>query len=373
MLCQGAMSELQPKFVLVGSAKEGTRIGLANEMDVLVKFGGLKTGQEAPFRVENAFYLAKAESESTMAVESYFDGSRFNFHKFKKNMLDIVRNAVCVMYDQKKNPPYLKFIKTNDDWMNENCLDCMELKENNNGALFEHCKKCPVNVCQTKPGVALQFQWMWQGQSIYTSIDLIPVFPIIPIGVVQLAKLVNTSMICPGHPQGWLEYLSSYFKHYKEIQGDGEEIKDIVLKTMSNQPGDNYYVRPSLPCNDETFVNEITKQMYTYMKYLKHVLNLNVSSYFIKSQLNKEHSQSIMESCINAETSMGGLEINKSRWDVALVALISQPDFMSTFGGKIDLKKSSKEGHICLSEESGNKNPEAEITETTPALIASQA
>ena len=115
--------------------------------------------------------------------------------------------------------------------------------------------------------------------------------------------------------------------------------------------------------------------MYTYMKYLKHVLNLNVSSYFIKSQLNKEHSQSIMESCINAETSMGGLEINKSRWDVALVALISQPDFMSAFGGKIDLKKSSKEGHICLSEESGNKNPEAEaeITETTPALIASQA
>ena len=37
-LNRGAMKELQPKFVLVGSAREGTRIGLANEMDVLVKF-----------------------------------------------------------------------------------------------------------------------------------------------------------------------------------------------------------------------------------------------------------------------------------------------------------------------------------------------
>ena len=365
-LNQGDMSELQPKFVLVGSAREGTRIGLANEMDVLVKFRKFESVKEAPFRVQGAFSLAKADTESASAMDEYFCGSKFNFHKFKEFMLDAVRKSVIHLFENKSRdnnttgfdvPMELDLIIKNKDWIKSECFKsgtCKELKMKT-GVLFTHCedKKCQTSVCQTKPGIALQLKWTppfknWRGDSegrkpIYTSIDLIPVFDIEPIGVLQLARTVNTQMFSSEEVWGWLSYLTSYFKHYKEIKGDEGTIRRVVLKTMNSMQGNNYYVRPSLPYIEEIFKNEKTKKIYSYIKYLKRVLDLDISSYFIKNELRKEQYQTIMKSCITDEA-------KTFQWDLALVTILFQTDFKSKLEGKIDIEKSAKNGYICLHE-----------------------
>ena len=340
------MRQLQPHFVLVGSASEGTRIGLANEMDVLIKFKAFDD-RKAPLKVMGGSYLGSNNTETGGLMGMYFEGEKFDFNFFKKALLDTVRESMETMFNDGMNPPELKIIVNNEDWVSGRCLTsgkCKKLKEEASGALFEHCENCAVTVCQTKPGVALQFQWMQpKGHSIYTSIDLIPVFPIEPIAVMDLVRMVNTFMIGPEHPIGWLAYLRSYWKHYKEIRAGAEKINAVVLKTMNNQPGNNYYVRPSLPCTGEPFKNERTKIMYSYIKYFKKVLDLDISSYFVKNELNKDNYQSIMESCITNMTKTGDVG-----WKLALMTILSQPDFESKIGEKIDLEESIRKGHFCL-------------------------
>ena len=97
--------------------------------------------------------------------------------------------------------------------------------------------------------------------------------------------MVNTQMLSSEEVLGWLSYFTSYFKHYKEIKGDGNTINGVVLKTMNRKQVNNYYVRPSLPCIGDTFKNNRTKMIYTYIKYLKTALDLDISSYFIKNEL----------------------------------------------------------------------------------------
>ena len=49
-----------------------------------------------------------------------------------------------------------------------------------------------MTVSQTKIGVCLQFEWLWESKKkFYTSVDLIPTFPIEPIDAMELARLVN--------------------------------------------------------------------------------------------------------------------------------------------------------------------------------------
>ena len=82
--------------------------------------------------------------------------------------------------------------------------------------------------------------------------------------------------------------------------------------------------------------------IYTYIKYLKTALDLDISSYFIKNELKKDQYQKIMQSCITDEA-------KTDQWDLALVTILFQIDFKSKLEGKIDIEKSSKNGYICIS------------------------
>ena len=58
-LRRGAFAAFEPKFKLVGSMAEGTRIGLANELDIGLSFKALVEG--IPFEVKtDPFSLKKA-------------------------------------------------------------------------------------------------------------------------------------------------------------------------------------------------------------------------------------------------------------------------------------------------------------------------
>ncbi len=49
------LKDLQPRFTLVGSVAEGTRVGLGNEIDLMIDFQGLEDSEDgaAPFEVHD--------------------------------------------------------------------------------------------------------------------------------------------------------------------------------------------------------------------------------------------------------------------------------------------------------------------------------
>ena len=68
------MAYLKPRFTLVGSAAEGTRIGLGSEIDLTMRFEGWLQQDEAPFEMflRNSDHLYKGAQWPKWA-EWYFE------------------------------------------------------------------------------------------------------------------------------------------------------------------------------------------------------------------------------------------------------------------------------------------------------------
>ena len=197
-------------------------------------------------------------------------------------------------------------------------------------------------VSQTKRGVALQFEWVngsnVKSTRIYCSIDLIPMFQIEPIPAMRLAKLIIDCMICDDPPEGWLNFLFKYAKDYKIIQeltlsGSGN-VTSVGLKTMSFLEDKNHHITPAQEFTQAKFSSERMRDIYSYIKFLKKALDLDLSSYWVKKELLKEGYRSILESC---DTD-----------DVALVQIISQPEFATKVGGRIHIENSLRYGYINI-------------------------
>ena len=348
----GSLKLLQPFFELVGSMAEGTRIGIPSELDLGFKFKAWNGC--TPFKVEgDPFSLKKSESAPPFMEEFYHEGE-FLFHKFMNFLLNAVDKAIGDIFEQKRNPPDLKRVTTNKDWAKGRSACKGKCKKKLKGRKFEQCPACAVTVSQTKSGICLQFEFEWRDKDvvhdIYTSVDLIPIFVIEPIPVMRLARIINEAMLAPGAPEGWLSFLIKYASDYKIVHelanADGVRVCSVGLKTMTFHEGKNHHVKPSQAFTEEKFSSERMKDVYTYVKFLKKALRLDLNSFLVKKELLKEEYQSILDSC--GTSSIGQRERYVDRDDLALVQILSQPFFHGKVEDKIDLQESSKWGIVHL-------------------------
>ena len=98
----GPLREYGPIFQLVGSMAEGTRIGVANELDLGLSFQHLKHKDSVPFKVvEDPFSLKKAIT-APATMEKFFDGMSFHFHKFTQYLLLNVEEAVSQIFEDNR-------------------------------------------------------------------------------------------------------------------------------------------------------------------------------------------------------------------------------------------------------------------------------
>ena len=338
-LQQGSLMEFKPTLELVGSMAEGTRIGLANELDLSIKF--LLWRNQVPFKIESdPFSLKKAQS-SPPIMDEFFHEDRFQFHKFMHFLLDAVHESVDRIFEQNRNPPNLRRVTTNREWSEGRspCTNFQSCKASLPKTDFVQCPMCSVTVSQTKKGVALQLEWVSDnGTRVYCSIDLIPMFQIEPIPPLRLTRLIVENMIGDDPPQGWLSFLFKYAEDYKIIQeltrlGSGD-VTSVGLKTMSFFEGKNHHVTPVQEFTRSKFSSERMRDIYSYIKFLKKALDLKLSSYWVKKELLKADYQSILESC---ETD-----------DVALVQILSQPELSTKVNDKINMEDSLRSGYVNL-------------------------
>ena len=352
-LYSGPLKNFEPVFEVVGSIAEKTRVGLANEIDVGLKFKSWMN--QALFKVEEDPFTLKKAISLPLYMEQFFNENKFGYHKFMLFLLATVEKAVKEIFEEGRNPPNLKCVTTNKEWIDGNtpCKGvCKKMLESND---FEQCEQCAVTVSKTKSGVALQFEYVWQDCNIYCSIDLIPVFQIEPISTMKLTALIINGMLCNNPPEGWLKFLMKYPQEYKIIQELTESGKGYVhsinLKTMNFSSGNNYHIKPAQEFTVSKFSSNRMRDIYSYIKFLKKALNLDLSSYWVKKELLKPEYQSILDSCSKGRilyTSQGDVDHVLHRDDLALVIILSQPEFKNKVEDKIDFHESFKWSYVRL-------------------------
>ena len=109
------MQKLDPKFVLVGSTQEGSRIGVGNEMDLSMHF----IGWGKPFKVcEDAFHLHKSE-ECPDLMSKYFDHGHFLFDLFMDTICRAIEEGLEAIFTSAQNPENLFRVLTNDEYFSK--------------------------------------------------------------------------------------------------------------------------------------------------------------------------------------------------------------------------------------------------------------
>ena len=352
----GVLKDFAPFFELVGSMAEGTRIGLANELDMGLKFGAWY--KNIPFKVDGDPFSLKKAKTSPKSMEAFYKGNAFQFHKFLHFLLNAVERAISTIFEEERNPPNLKCVTANTNW-NEGRTTCEgKCKKNLRAQNFEQCKKCAVTVSQTKSGVALQFEWEWhdtETESIYCSIDLIPIFPIEPISAMKLARFINECMLSDDPPIGWLNFLFKYVKEYKIVQELAQfkisDVTSVGLKTMNFEEEKNHHIKPAQEFTATKFSSQRMKETYSYIKFLKKVLNLDLSSYWVKKELLKQEYETVLSSCATDDSWMDRPWMDGDKDDLALVRILSQPEFKTKMENKINFIEALARGVVWLKRE----------------------
>ena len=207
-MATSTMALMRPRFVLVGSVAEGTRIGLGNELDLTVTFDGWDDDRP-PFKVDpkDPFHL-RATDYTPDWMWSFFDSEgRFHFNKFLAGFLGAIDSSIAAIFDSKRCPKMLRRVTRNEDLPNS-CSDCMPSYIQSD--LFIQCASCAVTVSQTKMGACLQFEW--SEAEVYCSMDIVPTFKVEAVKAVSLARYVNEAMLAEDHPASWFDYLRGYAK-----------------------------------------------------------------------------------------------------------------------------------------------------------------
>ena len=285
------MAKLRPKFTLVGSVSEGTRLGLANELDLTVKFHGWPEGC---FGVDGGPFALKRTEATPDWMSDYLDSSGFFlYNKFKYDFLKAVEMALSeVEMPESDTSDHLRLVTTNEEFQagKTKCsADCSERLDKCREGLFQQCKHCAVAVSQTKVGPCLQFEYGDDNGIVYCSVDLIPMFNVKEMKAVELARIVVEGML-ERRPAGWLKAIMGYAKHDKFLRTLSEEvgittIETVGLKTMNSEAGPNFFVRPGQVIGPEKFTEAAAKSMFLTIKWLSKLTGADLNMYWVKKEL----------------------------------------------------------------------------------------
>ncbi len=281
-----------PKLRIAGSVAEGTRIELANELDMILDFDGwsssFKVNRGDPFNLY-------ASSDYPASMVKYLDANgRFLALEFINDLLRLFEHAVTDIFNSRQNPPSLERVSTNTSLQKQNitCSDCISrLPGANTNEVFEQCPHCAYTVSQTKAGICLQFQWRSsRGELIYVSMDIIPAYSVQKISSLDLARAVNLGVLNKFRPKGWFKYLTNYLES-EMVMEDLLGIKSIVqnnksvfLKLLHFQ-SDLHYIRPGQLLGQKKFQSNRHHLSYQHIKFFKKSFDLDLNIFMVKKFL----------------------------------------------------------------------------------------
>ncbi len=249
-------SSRSPRFCPVGSVVEGTKVGIANELDLTVRF------DPAQFR--------------NISAEQ-----PFQFSNFLSTFLDSIAKALRAIESQL--PPRLS-VKTGK------CRECSDLvvsSADDSYAPYGHCSHFVPSVTHGKIRACVSFLW---DDTVLVSVDLVPLIPV-PEGF-SFASVMK--YLIQTKPPFWTRHLRSiieYDRQLPEMTDCSEETVPedncVVFKVLHYGPGmDNFVPRPSIKSlGIAKLQNGPLKHVYRCFKVLKDLLSIPVKSYVAKKIL----------------------------------------------------------------------------------------
>ena len=277
-------SNLRPKFILVGSIIEGTRVGYANELDLTVTFEGLKYD---PFELGEDAFTLKIFTESHPLKKFCSESGTLDFSLFLRAVLEEIE--FCVQNEAEKisqeTNNHLKIAQRSNDFSG--------LSPEYDPKLGSYFKLPEQDLClltHTKIGACLIFLW---NQSEVLTVDLIPVLPVAGSSIQALFESVTQSLLSIPHPPNWLSYLISSIKKdmilpqsYKSLfEMAPKEPFNVAMKILHYGKGpNNFIIKPMqiLGVTKEFKSNPEIKDIYCFIKCIKSCLDVNINSYFLK-------------------------------------------------------------------------------------------
>ncbi len=205
---------------------EGTRVGLGNELDILVSFEHF---EKCPFSLiaNDPFHISANSAETSLLSEVLDSNGRLNLDAFMETFFSTIELVLDEIFSSKRNPSCLSRVTTNHRPVYRPCQKCFGDTQ---------CCRCSVAVSRTKIGACLQFSWT---KSAYCSIDIVPKFDIEPVESMKLAFMINRGMAnLP--PDVWFRHLRNYVETDMVLQDTLDEgckmVNAVVLRQIT-RPG----------------------------------------------------------------------------------------------------------------------------------------
>ena len=296
------LHNLQPRFVLIGSIPEGTRTAVANEMDLTLEFAGLS---HCPFgtNLDDPYHLYKTELFPEWMSEYFNTSGHFLHGMFRLHLLEAIDRGITEVLEEGQTR--LKAFTSNEEYQNDDCDQCgNNAKHESRTSLFTQCIKCKVTTSQTKVGICLQLAWdheegvryrsmfgekLQNGFTLYTSIDLVPVFDTYPMPIRNFARAVNKDMLQEGHPKEWYDHQRKYLSHDRILVGLGQEdevVTKVLLKMINCQAKHSYLIKAAQHLTCGKFQSKKLKKVFCQIKVLRQAFGIEQpSSYLLKKIL----------------------------------------------------------------------------------------
>ncbi len=216
----------------MGSVPEGTRVGLANEVDIVVDFEAFK---EHPFGVteDDPFHLRINAALQDRCSDFLDKACFFNFEPFILTYLGSIEFALESVFTSGLNPPSISIVTTNGEYSASVCAKCSRIPPEKKA----QCADCAIVVSRTKIGACLQFKWSHDGTTAYCSMDVVPKFSVEKMKTLQLALLINKGMTLLNNGVLWRNHLRSYVEADMVVQdlddaGQFGTVDAVILKQL---------------------------------------------------------------------------------------------------------------------------------------------
>ena len=329
------MAKLKPKFFLIGSVAEGTRLFRASEADLTVQFLGLHE-----LTVVDATTLIVHERDIGLLGSFLKTHNVFDYPAFLSFFMENLQSAMATLTRVGKFPQSFDGLNLN----HHQCKTCNKnMKEGEVSSIFTpmmHDENCHPAVCHTKLGACLILPWKFDNHHSWTmTVDFVPVFSVRG----KTMDLFNEAIksLVEKNPPGWRDYLTSIYKRDiilpEEFKSQAKSsnkrnIRQICIKILNYGNVDNCIIRPAQEMTVQDFQsNEILQQAYLHIKALNTVLGVGAKSYMVKKVLLLQDNKNLA-----VRGSVMSAEQKRILWQNLVFVVLNHKDLKKYFAKKID-------------------------------------
>ena len=117
-----------------------------------------------------------------------------------------------------------------------------------------------------------------------------------PISALELARLINSAMLGPDPPRGWLRFLHKYAVEYmivQELAKSGALVQSVGLKTMNLLRERNHHIKPAQAFSEAEYEDKFSSERMKGRERPKEISqnrSITITVYAVKSQKRCRHS-----------------------------------------------------------------------------------